>query len=77
MKVEILGAGCPKCRKSEELIAEAVQKLGIQAEIVQVTDLDEIIDRGVMMTPAVFVDGEKKIEGKIPTEAQIREWLTA
>ncbi len=76
MKVEILGAGCPKCRKSEELIAETIQKLGIQAEIVQVTDLDAIIDRGVMMTPAVFVDGEKKIEGKIPTESQIKGWFT-
>ncbi|HHV62443.1 MAG TPA: thioredoxin family protein [Firmicutes bacterium] len=76
MKVEILGVGCPKCRKTEEMIAATIQKLGVQAEIVHITDIGEIIDRGVMMTPAVFVDGEKKAEGKIPTEAQIKEWFS-
>lgn len=75
MKIEILGTGCPKCRKTEEMISDAIRKLGIEAEIVHVTNINEIIDRGVMMTPAVLVDGEKKIEGRIPTEAQIREWL--
>jgi len=70
-----LGVGCPKCRKTEEMIASAIQKLGVQAEIIHITDINEIIDRGVMMTPAVFVDGEKKIEGKIPAESQIREWF--
>ncbi|HHY97463.1 MAG TPA: thioredoxin family protein [Firmicutes bacterium] len=75
MKIEILGTGCPKCRKTEEMISAAIRKLGIEAEIVHVTNINEIIDRGVMMTPAVLVDGEKKIEGRIPTEAQIREWL--
>lgn len=76
VKVEILGVGCPKCRKTEEMIGETIRKLGVEAEIVHVTDIDEIIERGVMMTPAVFVDGEKKIEGKIPTEAQIKEWFS-
>lgn len=76
VKVEILGTGCPKCRRTEEMIAETIKKLGIEADIVHVTDIDEIIERGVMMTPAVFVDGEKKIEGKIPTESQIREWFS-
>lgn len=75
MRVEILGTGCPKCRKTGELIEEILKKAGVQAEIVHVTDLDEIVDRGVMMTPAVFVDGVKKIEGKIPTEAQVRSWF--
>ncbi len=77
MKVEILGPGCPKCRKTEELIAETVRRLGVDAKIVHITSIDEILDRGVMMTPAVFVDGEKKIEGRIPTEAQIRLWFGA
>ena len=77
VKVEILGTGCPKCRKTEDMIAEAVRKLGVDAEIVHVTDIDEIIDRGVMMTPAVFVDGEKKVEGRMPAEAEIRKWFGA
>ncbi|MGB9867981.1 MAG: thioredoxin family protein [Bacillota bacterium] len=75
MKVEIFGVGCPKCRKTEQLIEEVLKSTGVEAEIVHVTDLDQIIDRGVTMTPAVFVNGEKKIEGKVPTEAQVRQWF--
>ena len=71
-----MGPGCPKCRKTEELIAETVRKLGVDADIIHITDLNEIIDRGVMMTPAVFIDGIKKIEGRIPTEAQVRQWFS-
>lgn len=77
MRIEILGTGCPKCRKTEELIEAILKKIGVDAEIVHVTDLNEIIDRGVMSTPAVFVDGVKKIEGKIPTEAQIKAWFAS
>ncbi|NPV71846.1 MAG: thioredoxin family protein [Firmicutes bacterium] len=75
MKVEIFGVGCPKCKKTEELIAETIKKIGVDAEIIHVTELDEIIDRGIVMTPAVMIDGVKKMEGKIPTEAQIRQWF--
>jgi len=75
MRIEILGVGCPKCGKTGELIEETLEKIGVEAEIVHVTDLDEIIQRGVMMTPAVVVDGIIKVEGKIPTEAQIRQWF--
>ncbi len=52
---------------------KTLRKLGVEAEIDHITDIDKIIERGVMMTPAVFVNGEKKIEGKIPTEQQIRQ----
>lgn len=75
MKVEILGTGCAKCRKTEEMIEKAIKEIGVQAEIVHVTDLNEIIDRGIMMTPAVFVDGVKKVEGKVPSEPEIRSWF--
>jgi len=75
MKIEIMGTGCPKCRKTEAMIEEVIRKTGVAAEIVHVTNLKEIVDRGVMMTPAVFVDGVKKVEGKIPGEADIRKWL--
>lgn len=75
MTIEILGTGCPRCRKTEELIVKAIKELGVDAQIVHVTDINAIVDRGVMMTPAVFIDGMKKIEGKIPTEEQIKEWL--
>ncbi|MGE5542252.1 MAG: thioredoxin family protein [Bacillota bacterium] len=75
MRIEILGPGCPRCRQTGQLIEGTLEKIGIEAEIVHVTDLNEIIDRGVMMTPAVIVDGVVKIEGRIPTEAQIRQWF--
>jgi len=75
MRVEILGTGCPKCRKTETMIGEVIRKLGVQAEVVHISDLNDIIGRGVMMTPAVYVDGVKKIEGRAPSEAEIRKWF--
>lgn len=75
VRIEIFGAGCPKCRKTEEMIESVLRRLGLKADIVHVTDLNEIIDRGVMMTPAVFIDGVKKIEGKVPGEAEIKRWF--
>lgn len=75
MKIEIMGPGCPRCQKTESLVAGVVRKLGIKADIVKITDFDQIMDRGVMATPAVFVNGVKKIEGKIPSESMIQKWL--
>lgn len=75
MKIEVLGTGCPKCRKTEEMIRTIVEELGVDAEVVHIYNLDQIADRGVMMTPAVIMDGELKLEGRMPTEAQIRKLL--
>ena len=73
MKIEILGTGCAKCRATEKIVKKVVEELGIQAEIVKVEDLQEIINRGVMMTPAVVVDGEVKISGHQPTVEEIKK----
>lgn len=75
MKIEILGTGCPKCKTTEKNVRKAVEELGIQAEIVKVEDLQEIINRGVMMTPAVVIDGETKIVGRIPSPDDIKKFL--
>ena len=75
MKIEIFGPGCAKCRKTSEEIERVVARLGVDASIEHVTDINSIVDRGVMLTPAVFVDGEKKIEGKVPKAAAIEKWL--
>lgn len=75
MKIEILGTGCPKCKTTEKIVRKAVEELGIKAEIVKVEDLQKIIDRGVMMTPAVFVDGEAKIVGHVPSADEIKKLL--
>lgn len=75
VKIEIFGTGCVKCHKTQEEIEKVVKALGISADIENVSDIVTIVDRGVMFTPAVFVDGEKKIEGKVPKPAEIQEWL--
>lgn len=76
MKIEIFGKGCAKCERTEAIIAETVKRLGIDAEIVHVRDLNEIVGRGVMVTPAVAVDGVLKISGRIPSESMVRQWLS-
>jgi len=79
MKIEILGSGCPKCIATEEIVRKAVKKLGIKAEVAHVYDLDKIIEYGVMLTPAVVINGKIKMQGKIPTieeaEKMIKEEL--
>jgi small redox-active disulfide protein 2 len=69
-KIEILGTGCMKCKRLLKNVEIAVKELGIEAEIVKVNDITEIMDRGVMMTPALAVDGELKISGRV---ADVRE----
>jgi len=75
MKIEILGTGCPKCKVTEKNVRKAVEELGIQAEIVKVEDIQEIINRGVMMTPTVFIDGQVKIMGRVPSPDEIKRLL--
>jgi len=75
MKIEIMGTGCPKCKTTEKIVRKAVEELGIKAEIVKVEDLQKIIDRGVMMTPAVFIDGEAKIVGHVTSIDEIKKLL--
>jgi len=75
MKVQILGTGCPKCKKVAALAEEAVKELGVEAEIEKVTDINEIMDFGVMMTPALAIDGDVKAAGKIPKLEDIKKWI--
>jgi small redox-active disulfide protein 2 len=75
MKVEILGTGCTKCKRMYDNVAEAVKKAGLQADVIKVEDLSEIVSRGVLMTPALFVDGEERVAGRIPTVNELIEIL--
>lgn len=70
-KIEILGSGCPKCHKLESMVKEVVAKHGIEAEITHVYDVDKILEYGVMLTPALVVDGKVKISGKLPSEKEL------
>ena len=75
MKIEILGMGCPKCKKTTQNAQQAVEELGIDAEIIKVEELDKITEYGVMMTPALVIDGEVKAAGKIPSKQEIINWI--
>lgn len=75
MKVEILGVGCSKCHKLYATVTELVKKNSIDAEVVKVEDIKIFGQYGVFMTPALVVDGEVKVAGKVPKEAEILKWL--
>lgn len=75
MKIEVLGTGCPKCHKTKENIEAALSETGREAEVVEVKDLKAIADYGVMLTPAVVIDGDVKIVGKVPSIADIKALL--
>lgn len=75
MKIQILGTGCPKCQKLAEQTENAAKELGLDYEIEKVTDINEIMAYGVMMTPAMAVDGDVKVSGKIPTIEELQGYL--
>lgn len=75
MKIQILGTGCPKCKKLAENAEKAIQELGLQAEIVKVTQIADITKFGVMMTPAIAIDGQVKAVGKVLSPADIKKLL--
>lgn len=75
MKIQILGTGCPSCLKLAENAKQAATETGIEAEIVKVTDINEITSFGVMMTPALAIDGQVKIMGKVASPEEIKKIL--
>ena len=76
MEIKVLGPGCPKCKKTEQHVNEAVAEAGVEANIEKVTDIMEIAGYGVLGTPAVIIDGEIKSVGKIPSTKEIKSWIT-
>jgi small redox-active disulfide protein 2 len=75
MKIEILGTGCPKCKKLSELAEEAVNELGVSAKITKVTDINKIIDYKVLITPALAIDGDAMVVGRMPSKEEIIKWI--
>jgi small redox-active disulfide protein 2 len=75
MKIEILGTGCPKCKKLFENAKEAVKDSNAEAEVVKVEDIQDILNAGVMLTPAFSVDGEVKSTGKVLSVDEIKSML--
>jgi len=79
MIIEVYGPGCPRCRATEknvlQVLKELEMELGEEAQVIEIKDIKQISARGVIMTPAVVIDGVKVCEGKIPSPQEVRNWI--
>ncbi len=75
MKIEVLGSGCAKCKKLTKEVEKALKETGSNATVEKVESLDRIMEYGVMMTPALVVDGEVKVTGRVPNVKDIKRML--
>lgn len=73
MKIEIVGSGCSRCISTEKNVKEAIKQLEIQADVIKITDVAEFAKRGVLFTPAVIVDGQIVVSGKVPTVEELKK----
>ena len=75
MEVKVLGPGCAKCKEAEKVVLEAVKESGVDATVEKVADFQQIASFGVFSTPAVVIDGEVKVVGKVPSIAELKQML--
>ena len=79
MIIEVCGPGCPRCQATEKNVLQAVKELGMElgdeAQVIKIKDIKQISTRGVMITPAVLIDGVKVCEGRIPSPQEARKWI--
>ncbi|MHB9024503.1 MAG: thioredoxin family protein [Armatimonadota bacterium] len=73
--ITVYGPGCAKCKQTEELVRRVVADHGLEATVVKVNDIKEMISAGIMSTPAVAVDGVVKSAGRVPTADEIQQWI--
>lgn len=76
MEIKVLGTGCAKCNKLEELVKEVIKEAGINAQITKVSDISEIAKAGVMLTPALIINNKVKVSGKLPAKAELTKMVT-
>ncbi|HMM37538.1 MAG TPA: thioredoxin family protein [Desulfovibrio sp.] len=75
MDIKVLGPGCAKCKEAEKVVREAVAAAGVDASVEKITDFQQMMQYGVMSTPAVVVDGEVKVVGKVPSRDDVLAWI--
>ena len=73
MKIEVFGTGCPRCHQLEQHVNQALKETGIAGEVVHVTDIAAILSQGIIFTPALAVDGETKVSGRVPSVKELSE----
>lgn len=76
MRIQVLGTGCPKCKKLEEMVRKAAEELKLDCTIEKVSGINDIVAMGVMSTPALAVDGRVVVAGRLPGEAELKEMLS-
>jgi len=74
--IKVLGTGCPKCNKLEKLVKEVVQETGTDADFEKVSDVNQIAKAGVMLTPALMIDGDIKAAGKVPSKQELTKMIS-
>lgn len=77
MMIEVLGTGCAKCNRLEAMAKAAADKLGVPYELTHVKDINAIVQRGVMTTPALAIDGRIVVSGRLPSESELTSWVKA
>lgn len=77
MEIKILGTGCPKCKRLEQIAREAAAEAGIEATFVKVTEVNEIMTYPITSTPGLVVNGEVKSSGRLPSKEEVIGWLKA
>jgi small redox-active disulfide protein 2 len=76
LTIKVLGSGCANCKRVEQISHKVVDQLAIEAEVIKVTDYDDILAYGVMNTPGLVINGEVVCAGRIPAEAEVTTWVT-
>jgi len=77
MEIKVLGPGCKNCQAVEARVKEVLTELGISAEVEKVTDMRQIMEYDVLMTPGLVINGKVKVFGRVPSHDEIREWIAA
>lgn len=75
LTVKVLGAGCANCKRVEQIAHKALSQLAIEADVIKVTDYDEIVAHGVMNTPGLAINDQVVCSGRIPSEAEVTSWI--
>jgi small redox-active disulfide protein 2 len=76
MEIKVLGTGCPKCKALEKAVINSLAELNIQAEVNKVEDIIQIMQYGVMRTPALVIDGKVVLSGRLPNDSELKSFLT-
>ena len=77
MEIKVLGSGCPNCKRLEKLAREAVAELGVEATVTKVTDFDQIMAYDILATPALVIDEQVVVSGRVPRKDEIVAWIEA